>query len=36
MLDTVRERQANSRLMCQIEMTEALDGIEILAADNEI
>ncbi len=36
MLDTVRDRQANSRLMCQIEMTEALDGLEILAADNGI
>jgi 2Fe-2S ferredoxin len=35
MLDAVTDRRTNSRLTCQIEMTEALDGIEIHAADNE-
>ena len=35
MLDAVLDRRENSRLACQIEMTEALDGIEIHAADNE-
>ncbi len=35
MLDAVLERRATSRLACQIEMTEALDGLEIHAADNE-
>ena len=36
MLDAVADRRANSRLSCQIEMTEALDGVEIRAADNDI
>ena len=35
MLDAVIARQSNSRLACQIEMTAALDGLEIQAADNE-
>ncbi len=35
MLDGVTDRRSNSRLTCQIEMTEALDGLEIYAADNE-
>jgi 2Fe-2S ferredoxin len=35
MLDAVSDRRANSRLTCQIEMNESLDGIEIHAADNE-
>lgn len=35
MLDAVLDRRANSRLACQIEMTTALDGLEIQAADNE-
>jgi len=35
MLDAVLDRRANSRLACQIKMTEALDGLEIYAADNE-
>lgn len=35
MLDAVLERRANSRLACQIEITAALDGLEIHAADNE-
>jgi 2Fe-2S ferredoxin len=35
MLDAVTDRRANSRLTCQIEMTDALNGIEIHAADNE-
>jgi len=35
MLDSVLDRRANSRLTCQIEMVESLDGLEIHAADNE-
>jgi len=35
MLDSVFDRRANSRLTCQIEMMESLDGLEIHAADNE-
>ncbi len=35
MLDSVLDRRANSRLTCQIEMSESLDGLEIRAADNE-
>ena len=35
MLDSVLDRRANSRLTCQIDMVESLDGIEIHAADNE-
>ena len=35
MLDAALDRRANSRLACQIEMTAALDGLEIQAADNE-
>lgn len=35
MLDVVLDRRANSRLACQIEMTEALDCLEIYVADNE-
>lgn len=35
MLDSVPDRRANSRLTCQIEMSESLDGLEIHAADNE-
>ena len=36
MLDSARERRPNSRLTCQIEMSHALDGIEVHVADNEI
>jgi len=35
MLDSAPKRRSNSRLTCQIEMTEALDGLEVYAADNE-
>jgi len=35
MLDVVLERRDNSRLSCQIEITAALDGLEVVAADNE-
>jgi 2Fe-2S ferredoxin len=35
MLDAVLDRRDNSRLACQIEITAALDGLEIHAADNE-
>lgn len=35
MLDSARDRRANSRLTCQIEMTEQLDGIEVTVANNE-
>ena len=34
MLCMVEGRLANSRLACQIHMTEALDGIELRIADN--
>ena len=34
MLCMVEGRQANSRLTCQIHMTDALDGIELRIADN--
>jgi len=35
MLDSALDRRPNSRLTCQIEVTDALDGLEIFAADNE-
>jgi 2Fe-2S ferredoxin len=35
MLDSARDRRPNSRLTCQIELTDALDGIEIQVASNE-
>jgi 2Fe-2S ferredoxin len=35
MLDSARDRRPNSRLTCQIEMTEELDGIEVFVASNE-
>ncbi len=35
MLDAAFERKDNSRLTCQIEMSDALDGIDIHVADNE-
>ena len=34
MLYLVADRRANSRLTCQIHMTEELDGIELQIADN--
>lgn len=36
MLDAAYERKANSRLTCQIEVTEALDGLVIHVADNDL
>jgi 2Fe-2S ferredoxin len=35
MLDAAHDRRPNSRLTCQIEVTEALDGLEITVANNE-
>ena len=35
MLDSALDRQANSRLTCQIAMTDELDGIEVVVAHNE-
>ena len=35
MLDAAFERKDNSRLTCQIEMSDALDGIVIHVADND-
>jgi 2Fe-2S ferredoxin len=35
MLDAAFERKDNSRLTCQIEVSDALDGIVIHVADNE-
>ncbi len=35
MLNVVLDRRANSRLACQIEMTAALDSLELFVADNE-
>lgn len=35
MLDAAFERKDNSRLTCQIEMSDALDGIVIRVADND-
>jgi 2Fe-2S ferredoxin len=35
MLDSAEDRRPNSRLTCQIEVTEALDGLEVTVARNE-
>jgi 2Fe-2S ferredoxin len=35
MLDAALDRRANSRLTCQIAMTDELDGIEVVVAQNE-
>lgn len=35
MLESARERRSNSRLTCQIEITDALDGLEVQVADND-
>jgi len=35
MLESARERRPNSRLTCQIEVTDALDGMEVFVAPNE-
>jgi len=34
MLDSAMDRRPNSRLSCQLEMTDALDGIKLTIADN--
>ncbi len=34
MLDSATERRANSRLTCQLELTDELAGIEVHVADN--
>jgi 2Fe-2S ferredoxin len=36
MLDCVLERRANSRLSCQIVLTEELDGLVVRVADEQI
>jgi 2Fe-2S ferredoxin len=35
MLDTAADRRPTSRLMCQIELTAELDGLEVFVARNE-
>lgn len=35
MLDSVLDRRPNSRLSCQIEITDELDGLVLTAADND-
>lgn len=35
MLDAAYERKENSRLTCQIEVSEALDGLTVYVAENE-
>lgn len=34
MLDSAADRRATSRLTCQIEVSDALDGLELFVADN--
>lgn len=34
MLDSAADRRPNSRLTCQIEVSDALDGLEVHVADN--
>lgn len=36
MLDGAKERRPNSRLSCQIRISDALDGIELEVADNNL
>jgi len=36
MLDTAVDRRPSSRLLCQIEVTSELDGLEIQVARNEV
>lgn len=36
MLDSAPERRPNSRLTCQIEVTDDLDGMEVFVANNGI
>ncbi len=35
LLDVITERRPNSRLSCQVRMSDALDGIEVHVANNE-
>ena len=35
MLDSAWERKSNSRLTCQIEVTDELDGLEVIVGNNE-
>ncbi|MEQ1800474.1 MAG: 2Fe-2S iron-sulfur cluster-binding protein [Gammaproteobacteria bacterium] len=35
MLDTATDRRPSSRLLCQIELTPGLDGLEVVVARNE-
>ena len=35
MLDSAFERKPNSRLTCQIEMNDSLDGLVVHVADND-
>ncbi|MGI9309279.1 MAG: 2Fe-2S iron-sulfur cluster-binding protein [Gammaproteobacteria bacterium] len=35
MLDSAMDRRSNSRLTCQIEVSDALDGLSLEVADNE-
>ena len=35
MLDSAMDRRENSRLSCQIDVTEELDGLVVTVADNE-
>ncbi|WP_260599897.1 2Fe-2S iron-sulfur cluster-binding protein [Sphingomonas endolithica] len=35
LLDSSSERDANSRLSCQVEMTEALDGLRVTIAEED-
>ena len=35
MLDSALDRHANSRLACQLELSDELDGLELTIADNE-
>jgi 2Fe-2S ferredoxin len=35
MLDAAMDRRANSRLSCQIEISDELDGLVVTVADNE-
>ena len=36
MLDAAYERRENSRLTCQIEVSDALDGLLVTVADNDL
>jgi len=36
MLDAALDRRSNSRLSCQIEMTDELDGLVVTVGDNEV